>query len=345
MMNTEILSSREEEILQSVVQHFVLTGSPVGSRTLSKIGGGNLSAATIRNVMADLEEKGFLGHPHTSAGRIPTTKGYRLYVDGLVRLSRLTESEKNLIKENVGNFQGDFDFLLENTIGILAKISSQLGVVLTPRFEDGILEKIDIISVSSDKVLIILNIRDGMAKTILQELRKSISQEALNYVVAVLNERLGGLRIREIRTSLYARMKDVSFDDAGIIRLFIDSANKLFDYNRYSNIKYAGTSHIIHNPEFADVNKFSALVEFFEKKNIIIHMMEKMSDPPGLKVRIGDENEEQPIQECSIITAPYSMGNVEGLLGVIGPMRMAYRKIIPLVDYTAKMITGVFEEK
>ena len=93
------------------------------------------------------------------------------------------------------------------------------------------------------------------------------------------------------------------------------------------------------------MNKFSALVEFFEKKNIIIHMMEKLSDPPGLKVRIGDENEEQPIQECSIITAPYTMGNVEGLLGVIGPMRMAYRKIIPLVDYTAKMITGVFEER
>lgn len=345
MMQKEILSNREEEILQSVVQHFVLTGSPVGSRTLSKIGGGNLSPATIRNVMADLEDKGFLGHPHTSAGRIPTTKGYRLYVDRLVSLSRLTESEKKLIKENVGNFQGDFDFLLENTIGVLAKISSQLGVVLTPRFEDGTLEKIDIISVSSDKVLIILSIRDGMAKTILQEVRKSISPDALNYVVAVLNQRLCGLKIREIRSTLHARMKDVSYDDAGIIRLFIDSANKLFDYTRYSSIKYAGTSHIIHNPEFADVNKFSALVEFFEKKNIIIHMMEKLSDPPGLKVRIGDENEEQPIQECSIITAPYTMGNVEGLLGVIGPMRMAYRKIIPLVDYTAKMITGVFEEK
>ena len=344
-MKNELLSIREEEILQSVVQQFVLTGNPIGSRTLSKKGGSELSPATIRNVMADLEEKGFLGHPHTSAGRVPTTKGYRLYVDRLINLSHLTETEKKLIKENVGNFQGDLDFILENTIGVLARISSQLGVVLTPRFEDGILEKIDILSVSSDKILIILSIRDGMAKTILQEIHKSISADALNYVVSVLNERLSGLKIREIKSSLHDRMKDISPDDAGIIRLFIDSANKMFDFQRYSNIKYAGTSHIIHNPEFSDVSKFSALVEFFEKKNIIIHMMEKMSEPPGLKVIIGDENEERPIQECSIITAPYRMGNVEGLLGVIGPMRMAYRKIIPLVDYTAKMITGVFEEK
>jgi len=218
-------------------------------------------------------------------------------------------------------------------------------VVLTPKFEDGILEKIDIVSVSSEKILVILSIRDGMAKTILLEVHRSISPTALQYVISVLNERLSGLRIRDIRNTLFARIKDVAQDDSGIIRLFIDSADKLFDSSRYSNLKYTGTSQIIHNPEFSDVEKFSALVEFFEEKNIIIHMMERLTDPPGLKVKIGDENEEQPIQDCSIITAPYTMGNVDGLLGVIGPMRMSYRKIIPLVDYTAKIITKIFQEK
>ena len=314
------LTYREEEILEAIVQNFVLTGNPVGSRTLSKRSGAELSAATIRNVMADLEERGYLDHPHTSAGRVPTTKGYRLYVDRLVSLTQLSAAEMKLIEDKISTFSGDVDFVLENTINVLARISSQLGVVLTPKFEDGILEKIDIVSVSSEKIL---SIRDGMAKTILLEVHRSISPKALNYVISVLNERLSGLRIREIRNTLYDRIKDVTQDEAGIIRLFVDSADKLFDSSRYSNLKYTGTSQIIHNPEFSDVEKFSALVEFFEEKNIIIHMMEKLTDPPG----------------------PYTMGNVDGLLGVIGPMRMSYRKIIPLVDYTAKIITKIFQEK
>jgi heat-inducible transcriptional repressor len=190
-----------------------------------------------------------------------------------------------------------------------------------------------------------LSIRDGMAKTILLEVHREISTDALYHVVAILNERLTGLQIREIKNTFRDRMKDVLTDKSGIIRLFVESADQLFDFTRYSNVKYTGTSHIIHKPEFSNIEKFSALVEFFEEKNIIIHMMEKLSAPPGLKVKIGDENEERPIQECSIITAPYTLGNVDGLLGVIGPMRMAYRKIIPLVDYTAKIITEIFREK
>ena len=138
-MNTEILNYREEEILEAIVQQFVLTGNAVGSRTLSKRRGGELSAATIRNVMADLEEKGYLNHPHTSAGRIPTTKGYRLYVDRLISLTQLSAVEKKLIETKIGDFSGDVDYILENTIKVLAKISSQLGVILTPKFQDGIL--------------------------------------------------------------------------------------------------------------------------------------------------------------------------------------------------------------
>ena len=344
-MNTEILNYREEEILEAVVQQFVLTGNAVGSRTLSKRRGGELSAATIRNVMADLEEKGYLNHPHTSAGRVPTTKGYRLYVDRLISISQLSVVEKKLIETKIGDFSGDVDYILENTINVLAKISSQLGVILTPKFQDGILEKIDIVSVGSEKALIILSIRDGMAKTILMEVKREIPVKSLQNVISILNERLSGLRIKEIQSTLHFRMKDVADENSGIIRLFVDSANQLFDFTRYSNLKYTGTSQIVNMPEFSSVEKFSALVELFEEKNIIIHMMEKLSESPGLKVRIGDENEELPVQECSIVTAPYTLGNVDGLLGVIGPMRMAYRKIIPLVDYTAKIITEIFQEK
>ena len=339
----EVLNDREKEILEAVVQQFVLTGDPVGSRTISKKRNTDLSPATIRNVMADLEEKGFLNHPHTSAGRVPTTKGYRLYVDSLISMVDLSNEEMELINEKIGQFSGDVDLILEKTIGVLARISNQLGLILMPKFEDGVLEKLDLIPVSSDKVLVVLNIHSGLAKTVLLEVRYDISVNLLNSIVQILNERLAGLKIREIKATLRDRVKDLVNTDPGIVRLFVESADRLFDVTRYQDIKYTGTSRILTNPEFSDIHKFSALIELFEEKNIIIHMMERRSKSPGIKVTIGDENEEESIQECTIITAPYRLGETDGLLGVIGPMRMAYRRIIPVVDYTARLITRMLE--
>jgi heat-inducible transcriptional repressor len=344
-MVIEKLTDRENEILQSVVQQFVLTGTAVGSRTISKKRNSELSPASIRNVMADLEDKGFLDHPYKSAGRVPTTKGYRHYVDNLINLVKISEREKEIIRTNIGGFSGDLDFILEKTSQVIAKISKQLGVILTPKFEEGILEKLDIIQLTSDKILVILSIKDGIAKSILLEMNRVISYNLLEQIIQILNERLAGLKIREIKNTFHNRVKDIIDEKTGLIRLFIDSADKLFDFHHYSTIKYTGTSNILSNPEFSDVNKFATLIELFEEKNIIIHLMEKRSETPELKITIGNENEEKLIQECSIITAPYTLGEVDGLLGVIGPMRMAYRRVIPLVDYTAKLITKIFQEK
>ena len=168
-MNSNQLTEREKEILESIIHHFVITGNPVGSRTISKKENNELSAASIRNVMADLEEKGYLKHPHTSAGRVPTTKGYRHYVDYLLKIANLSHKEIELITKKLGYFDGDVDYILERTSHVLAKISNQLGVILAPKFDDGILEKLDIVSVASDKILVILSIKDGLAKTILLE--------------------------------------------------------------------------------------------------------------------------------------------------------------------------------
>jgi heat-inducible transcriptional repressor len=344
-MNEYGLSEREKEILESVVQHFVLTGCPVGSRTISKKRYNELSPASIRNVMGDLEEKGYLNHPHTSAGRVPTTKGYRHYVDHLISLSQLSMKEKELIRENIGLFEGDLDLILDKTAQVIAKISNQLGVILTPKFDEGILEKLNIMQVSSDKILVILSVRDGIARTILLELRHEIIPSSLENIAMLLNERLAGLRLHEIKLSFRDRVKDLLRDENDIIRLFIDSADNLFDFERYAHLKYTGTKNILSNPEFSDLQKFAALIEMFEEKNIIIHMMERRSGSPGLQITIGNENEEKPIQECSVITAPYRLGDIDGLVGVIGPMRMAYTKIIPVVEYTAKLITEIFHEK
>jgi heat-inducible transcriptional repressor len=344
-MALKFLTEREQEILESVVRQFVLTGNPVGSRTISKKKNNTLSPASIRNVMADLEEKGYLDHPHTSAGRRPTTMGYRHYVDNLVDLAELSDKEKILFKEFIGDFGGDLDFILEKTLQVLAKVSNLLGIIMTPKFDESILEKIEIVRVSSEKLLVILSIKDGIAKTILLELKHDLADNLLKKVVQVINERLSGLKILEIKKSFADRLSDLVNEESGLIRLFIDSADKLFDFTRYSNLIYSGASNIINYPEFSDVNKISTLIELFEEKNIIIHLMEKRSTPPELKITIGDENEEELVQNCSIITAPYKIGEDDGILGVIGPTRMVYSRVIPIVDFAAKFVTTILQSK
>ncbi len=344
-MVSEVLTSREIEILESIVRHFVLSGDPVGSRKLAKNDGYNYSAATIRNVMADLEEKGYLDHPHTSAGRIPTTKGYRHYVDKLIDLTKLSKPEQKLIIENLSNKDDEVNNILEKTSHLLAQISNQLGVILTPKLYKGVLEQIDIISLSSNKVLIVLRIRNGIAKTIVLEVLHKITTNQLDKVVSLLNERIAGLTLEEIKNTFHKRVKDLIGEKSGLIRLFIDSADKIFNFKKFSDVKYTGTRNIINNPEFANVKKFSAFVELLEEKDIIIHLMEDRDNPPQLKITIGNENREKFVQDCSLVTAPYKYGEVSGILGVIGPTRMSYNKIIPLVDYTAKIVSKMFEKE
>lgn len=344
-MVTEVLTSREIEILESIVQHFVLSGDPVGSRKLAKNEKHNYSAATIRNIMADLEEKGYLDHPHTSAGRIPTTKGYRRYVDKLINLTKLSKPEQSLILENLSKQDNEVNDILEKTSHLLAQVSNQLGVILTPKLYKGVLEQIDIISLASDKVLIILKIKNGIAKTIVLEVKHDVTPNQLGKVISLLNERIAGLTLEEIKNTFHKRVEDLIGEKSGLIRLFIDSADKIFNFKKFADVKYTGTKNIINNPEFANVNKFSAFVELLEEKDIIIHLMEDRDNPPQLKITIGDENKEKHVQDCSLVTAPYKYGDVSGILGVIGPTRMSYNKIIPLVDYTAKIVSKMFEKE
>lgn len=344
-LNLSQLSEREEIVLESVVQQFVITGDPVGSRTISKKSNMEISAATIRNVMADLEEKGFLDHPHTSAGRIPTSKGYRHYVDNLLRLAKLTKAEQSLIIENIIDKNTEINLILDKTAKILASLSNHLGVILSPGFYEAILEKIDLAQISSSRLLVVLNLKNNPARTVLLEISHKIDRKKLDQITMILNERIGGLPLREIRETFRQRVSDIRKDESGLIRLFIESADKLFDFQKYTDIKYTGTRNILTTPEFSNVEKFSAFVELLEDKNIIIHMMENLKSQNELQVIIGEENKEKIIQDCSIVTAPYKWGDVNGVLGVIGPMRMAYRKVIPLVDFTAKIITKMFQEK
>jgi heat-inducible transcriptional repressor len=347
-MGQEELSGREKLILRSVIQQFILTASPVGSRFITKKYNIGFSPATVRNIMADLEESGFIGHPHTSAGRIPTDKGYRFYVDSLMEIQKIRNSEKGIINKSLDIEKVETDEILRLTTAILSNITKQLACVTYPRLDSGILDRLQIVSLSSSRILIVISIKGGLVKTMTMEIDSEIKPAHIESVQNLLNERLCGLTFKEIRTTLNERFKDVDEHQKPVIRLFVDSVDKIFkDVSSKDNVYLTGASNIIKQPEFEDPEKFPGIVELIEDKDIIIHILDKGSDTAldQVFISIGSENEDRKLEEYSFVSKEYSIGSTSGTLGIIGPKRMEYSKVVAIVDYMAKMLSEILKNE
>lgn len=339
------LTDREKAILRYVVQQFILTASPVGSRNLSKKFDIGLSAASIRNIMADLEEFGLLGHPHTSAGRIPTDKGYRIYVDSLMGPPTLTEKMIQQIESSMEalSHSADSNELLEITSYILSNLTHQLACVTFPRFENAILEKIQIVSLTSTRVMIVITVKSGLVRTITLEVNTKFQSENLNLVQQLLNEKLSGLRFSEIRKTFAERVKDYNRDEIKpVIRLFIDSVDKIFTDTVVSQkAVISGAANVLRQPEFEDHDNLQGVIELIENKDIIIHLMDKKRNEVtnSISISIGRENEDEQFYEYSLITKDYKIGDTAGTVGIIGPKRMEYSKIVAAVVFVAEALS------
>ncbi|MDP2301473.1 MAG: heat-inducible transcriptional repressor HrcA [Ignavibacteria bacterium] len=341
MINEE-LNEREKNVLRYIVQQFVLTASPVGSRILTKKYDMGISPATVRNIMSDLEDSGFINHPHTSAGRIPTDKGYRMYVDALMDIQKLSQTEKHQINRQLETNFNDSDDLLNITARLLSSITNQLACVLYPSFDSGILEKIQLIILTSNRMMAVLSIRSGLVKTITLELSYSISENQLLQIQQILNERLAGLKLSEIRSTVRERLKDIPIDDKPMLTLFIDSADKIFkDIKSESKVLITGAKNLMKQPEFESHERMQGIVELMEEKDIIIHFFEKKNESSNQNVfiTIGSENQLDKLDEYSLVTKEYKIGDLVGTLGVVGPKRMEYSKIVAIVDYISKMLS------
>jgi len=333
------LTDREQSILHHVVYNYIQTAVPVGSRYISKHFEHNLSAASIRNVMADLEDSGLLSHPHTSAGRVPTDLGYRFYIDYLMEMQQLGDDEKLRIHQQLEQ-ANDTEELLRETSKVLGKISRQLSVVTSPHLSSGIFEKIELIPIASSKLLVVLSIRSGIVRTIMLEVGVEIRRDHLDHVGHLVNERLSGLTLKEIRDSFVDRVRDVQDEKTGLIRLFIESVDQLFtDSKDREKVHIGGTKNIIEQPEFIDPKNFRSVIEMIENEDIIVHLLEKHDElQKGFVVTIGTENKDESTKEYSFITSTYNVAGVTGRIGIIGPTRMDYGKVIPLVDFVAQAI-------
>ncbi len=338
----EELSAREKLVLQLIVSNFINNGLPVGSRFLWKNYKLNFSPATIRNTMSDLEETGLVEQPHVSAGRIPTDKGFRIYIKDLTKYEELTENEKLIICENIESIKDNIDDLLKKTSLVLGNLSKQLGVVLTPNFYSGIFEKVELINVSSNKLLIIITLKSGLFKTITIEVDSNLEKYELEDTARIINERLHGLTIGEIEDTIDKRLSYMPEAKEGILRYFIEYSDKIFEIEWGENIHLGNTKRIVERPEFTSAEDLKKIFNLVEDKKTIINIFKKRRGEGNIKVTIGKENLDSNVEIFSIITADYNIGNDKGTLGIIGPKRMRYSKIIPIVKYIAETINKTY---
>jgi len=338
------LSERERTVLRYVVRDFIETATPIGSRYVSKRHREqlSLSSASIRNVMSDLETLGYIDHPHTSAGRIPTDKGYRFYLDSLMELERLSRKEQKSIRENL-EVNEDRDQVLREVTKVLGRISRQLCIITPPSLTTGTFEKLELVSISGNRLMVIISIASGLLRTIMMEVASEIPREKLDELSRTINERLAGLSLTEIRNTFAERMREVRDDETGLIRLFIDSVDKLFVPPKSEKIHIGGARDVVEQPEFVNPEDFRSVIELINDEDIIIHILERHDRPSGaVTVRIGGENNDEKLRQYSVIATTYEVGSATGSVGVIGPRRMPYYRVIPLVDYVAKSISEMF---
>ena len=348
-MFTPELTEREKSILRYVIHQFILTANPVGSRNLSKKYEVGFSPATVRNIMSDLEDSGYLGHPHTSAGRVPTDLGYRFYVNSLMETPQLSKTEVDFIESHFEQLNTQTDEILKITSSILSNLTSQLAYVSYPKLGNAILEKIQLVTVSSSRLLVVVSIKSGMIRTITLEVEAGLDSKNLSTIQRLLNERLAGLTFTEIKNSISERLKSVSDKDLKpVIRVFLDSVGEIFnDVKTNEDSIITGTRNLLNQPEFADPKNISSIIELVEDKDIIIHVMDKKinTNLGQVSITIGSESNEEKLNDYSVVVKEYNVGQVVGSIGIIGPKRMTYSHEIASVVQMAEILSKVFSKK
>lgn len=339
-MRLEGLSDRETKVFLSIVHGFIQTAEPVGSRFIAKNYDLDISSATVRNVMMDLEEKGLISQPHTSAGRVPTIGGYRQYVDGLRGVNALSEKEKHSIIGELAKFSEDLDQIILRASNVLSQISSQLGIVLAPRFQKGRLNKIELVSLANDKILVILSVKSGLVKTIIVEIQKEVSPSHLHATTQLLNERLHNMSIDELQSGIDERFNDIDDETKWLLDAIRLKTDKIVNFNTENDFHFSGAKNVINQPEFESKEKVEKILELLDRKDILVRVLDEQNTD-GVSIVIGSENKEVLMKNCSLITTTYSIGNDKGTLGVIGPTRMQYAKMISLVQFMAETLSFV----
>ncbi len=336
-------NQRAQRVLSTLIQIYSRTGEPVSSRAVVKTSMPHLSAATVRNVLAELDEWGYVTQPHTSAGRIPTDQGYRLYVDSLLTAKRLPAAGLQRIARSYprGKVAGEVTCLLRETSKILSQASHHVGLVMGPRVSSVSYNHMEFIRIGESQVLVILVSKSGIVHTRTIEGVCELSQDELNELTACVNEELCGITLEELRERVIRKLK-------ADVHLYQQLLNKVFAFNQVSEADLAGsyvyldgTANILSYPDIArDLDRMKRIFQTLERQSTLVQLLDRSMHTDGVLVFIGSENPLRMLEDCSLVTANYKCDNrVVGTLGIIGPKRMDYSRVIPIVDYTSKLLS------
>ena len=339
-----MLDSRAQHLLKSLIERYIAEGQPVGSRVLSRQSGLELSPATIRNVMADLEEMGFIASPHTSAGRVPTAKGYRFFVDTLLIVKALEDAE---INELQGHLQADRPQLLVNAAAqMLSQLTHFACVVTTSRRREASFRHVEFMRLSDRRVLLIIVTAEGDVQNRILHTDRPYSQQQLLEASNFLNQHYAGQPFHTIRALLADELRQLREDVVGLMTAAVDAGDAALS-DTGDDLVVSGERNLLHAEDLAsNMDRLRRLFEVFEQKTSLMHLLDVTQRAQGVHLFIGGESGLAPLDECSVITATYEVeGQVIGTLGVIGPTRMAYERVIPIVDVTAKLLSNALTQQ
>ena len=341
-----VLNERAQLVLHSIIENYIQSAEPIGSRTLSKTIGITLSPATIRNIMSDLAELGYLIQNHTSAGRVPTDKAYRFYVDSLATPPSIPEQIKEKISQ-VSNEQGSqVEAILAETVRMLAELTKFACVVSTPKASVSRLQRIELIKISEDRILVILVTKAGVVRDKIIFTNESHTQEFLNSVAEFLNDKFKDHSMQEIRKEIHQSMVDDRTRYHDLLAHAIRLGKKAFELNQPGEMLIDGQMNLLLDSHFHEQSSVRSLIDAFEQKSAIMKILDDSMKHKGVHIFIGIENDLKQLQDCSLITASYRNNqNVLGSIGVVGPTSMDYKRIISMVDYTAKILSKTITEQ
>ena len=347
-MTVSELDMRKMRILQAVIDDYILTAAPVGSRTISKHSDIGLSSATIRNEMSDLEEMGYLEQPHTSAGRIPSDKAYRLYVNNLMQRSKLTSSEERYIHEHFSNTLDEVENIVRQTAWVLSSMTKYTSMVLTPQLRKIKVKHVQLIPFSEGKALLIIVTDAGITRDAVIRIPRAMDYEQLERISRILTQKLANNRLDQVNDILIPELYAQLGEHRDFLEKTLDALRRSIDRSA-ANVELSGATNILNYPEYSSVDKARSFLSAIEEKDLLYQMLSEATKVE-FSITIGSENSQEDMRDCSIVTATYKVGDSSlGSLGVIGPTRMNYSRVLALLGYVGKslgdVLTNMFEEE
>ncbi|SDK37466.1 heat-inducible transcriptional repressor HrcA [Natronincola ferrireducens] len=339
------LNDRKIKILQAIIRDYIQTAEPVGSRSLSKKYDLGVSPATIRNEMSDLEELGYLTQPHTSAGRIPSDKGYRLYVDNLMEIKMIADLQRKNIKNNLLRQFGEAEQLLQYSSKIISQFTNYTSLVLTPQIRENKIKHIQLVPIDTENIIAVMVTDTGIIKNPLITMAEGIEYHRLEKVSNLLNKKLQGMTIKDMEGKMLQELKKELFEFNNIIHAVVPKIFSVLEGIEDAELFLSGTTNIFNFPEFNDVLKAKSFLSMLEQKETISNIISS-SREDGITVSIGSENNYQEAKECSLVTATYKVnGNIVGRLSVIGPTRMDYSNVVGTLNQISQYINELLRTR